>query len=305
MASKWKELVRITFRGDRFDGHALDLNALNELTQFQCMITETAKALWRQENPGRERLPKNFEQRTRLCLRTIEEGSAVAPLEVYLDEPEQRELFELEAPAELADAVGLAFDVFSAIDRGIELPDRFPRALLSEFAKWGQTLCENESMDLQPIGCDAIGICSKHREHFAALSEQPYEDVVEVTGEVIEADVRQLRFQVWTKEGRNVPVLFDVSQEEMVTTALKEHRKVRITVRGRGRFTADGVIVRCEKIDHLRIHPVNEEQFDSRARSIEDELWEIASQVPEEEWERVPADLTDNLDHYLYGTPKE
>ena len=26
--------------------------------------------------------------------------------------------------------------------------------------------------------------------------------------------------------------------------------------------------------------------------------------VPQEEWDRLPADLTDHLDHYIYGTPK-
>ena len=40
------------------------------------------------------------------------------------------------------------------------------------------------------------------------------------------------------------------------------------------------------------------------ARSIEDELEELARAVPDEEWDKLPADLTDQLDHYIYGTPK-
>jgi Arc/MetJ-type ribon-helix-helix transcriptional regulator len=39
-------------------------------------------------------------------------------------------------------------------------------------------------------------------------------------------------------------------------------------------------------------------------RPIEEVLAEIASQVPDEEWAKLPADLNDNLDHYLYGAPK-
>ena len=31
---------------------------------------------------------------------------------------------------------------------------------------------------------------------------------------------------------------------------------------------------------------------------------ELARQVPQEEWDKVPKDLLDNLDHYLYGVPK-
>ena len=40
------------------------------------------------------------------------------------------------------------------------------------------------------------------------------------------------------------------------------------------------------------------------SRPIEDVLVELADEVPAEEWDRLPADLTDNLDHYLYGTPR-
>jgi hypothetical protein len=37
-------------------------------------------------------------------------------------------------------------------------------------------------------------------------------------------------------------------------------------------------------------------------------LWQvlddIGGAVPDEEWRKVPADLSKNLDHYLYGAPK-
>jgi hypothetical protein len=37
-------------------------------------------------------------------------------------------------------------------------------------------------------------------------------------------------------------------------------------------------------------------------------LWEIAneisSQIPREEWEKLPADGAEQHDHYLYGSPK-
>ena len=32
---------------------------------------------------------------------------------------------------------------------------------------------------------------------------------------------------------------------------------------------------------------------------------EIGAAVPSEDWARVPRDLSKNLDHYLYGAPKE
>ena len=38
--------------------------------------------------------------------------------------------------------------------------------------------------------------------------------------------------------------------------------------------------------------------------SLEDKFAEIVADVPSEEWEKLPTDLGDNLDHYIYGTPK-
>jgi predicted DNA-binding antitoxin AbrB/MazE fold protein len=35
--------------------------------------------------------------------------------------------------------------------------------------------------------------------------------------------------------------------------------------------------------------------------SIEDVLTELAKEAPEEEWAKLPQDLTDKLDDYLYG----
>lgn len=42
-----------------------------------------------------------------------------------------------------------------------------------------------------------------------------------------------------------------------------------------------------------------------RKASIEEVLESIAAEIPDEEWEKLPADLSYNLDHYLYGAPKK
>ncbi|MGH9937213.1 MAG: hypothetical protein ACREAM_13285 [Blastocatellia bacterium] len=40
-------------------------------------------------------------------------------------------------------------------------------------------------------------------------------------------------------------------------------------------------------------------------RSIEEKIAAIWADVPEEEWAKLPHDLSDQLDHYIYGTPKK
>jgi hypothetical protein len=43
---------------------------------------------------------------------------------------------------------------------------------------------------------------------------------------------------------------------------------------------------------------------DSESTSFWDELDEEIHKIPEAEWEKLPSDLSANLDHYIYGTPK-
>jgi len=45
--------------------------------------------------------------------------------------------------------------------------------------------------------------------------------------------------------------------------------------------------------------------YDETAPAIEDQLAELAKEVPQEEWDLLPDDLSENLDHYLYGFPKK
>ena len=39
-------------------------------------------------------------------------------------------------------------------------------------------------------------------------------------------------------------------------------------------------------------------------RTLDEKLNAILAKVPDEEWAKLPADMGDNLDHYIYGTPK-
>ncbi len=38
--------------------------------------------------------------------------------------------------------------------------------------------------------------------------------------------------------------------------------------------------------------------------SLSEEIERIWADVPESEWEKLPPDLSDQLDHYIYGLPK-
>ena len=304
MSENWKEVVRLKFRGERFRDHALDLSALTELRQFQRIVAETAKALWRTANPDRDRLPPHFEERTRLCLRRIEEGSAVAPLEVYLEPQEQQELWQPE-PEELNEAIDLAYETFVAVAEERELPVPMPKHLVSELSEFGKSLDEDEEIEIDPLkNRRPVGINRVTRERLTAHAERPHSSIAELTGECLEADVRNRHFQLWTDPHTSVEVRFDEAQESLVTSALKDHRAVRVKVRGTAEFSAQGKPLRFSAIESLELIGVEGADFDANAPAIEDELADIWANVPESEWAKLPPDLSERLDQYIYGTPK-
>ncbi len=305
MAGDWTEIVKLRFKGERFRDHALDLSALTELRQFQKIVAETAKALWRAANPDRERLPAHFEDRTRLCLRRIDEGSAVAPLEVWIEDEGQPGLWDVE-PKEVKEAVALAWDVFDHLDRDLPLPDHFPKELIAEYEEWGKTLAPNEEVEFEPAETQRrpVSVNSRTRMRLTRFLETPHTSTIEITGHVLEADVRQRRFQVWIDDRTAVLATFSSDQEDLVTSALKNHHSLRILVRGTADVSPLGRPTRFTEIEELKLIPQSTEDIDPAAPAIEDVLADLASRVPAEEWRKLPADLTDNLDHYLYGTPK-
>jgi hypothetical protein len=53
------------------------------------------------------------------------------------------------------------------------------------------------------------------------------------------------------------------------------------------------------------VFPAGERAADETdAKPIDEVLAEIAAEIPPEELAKLPPDFTDQLDHYIYGTPK-
>jgi hypothetical protein len=176
--------------------------------------------------------------------------------------------------------------------------------LLPEYAKWGQNLADDEAVELHVPNKNPARLTLVHKQKLEIFVETPYKDRVEISGEVFEADVKKGRFQLWSGEDTAVTVVFTPKQEDRVTTALKEHQTARMFVKGSGEYSPQGKLLRVLQVDELRI-TTTELHYDQSARQIEDMLEELACEIPQEEWDRLPDDLNDNLDHYLYGVPKQ
>ncbi len=82
--------------------------------------------------------------------------------------------------------------------------------------------------------------------------------LLDITGEVLEADVKERQFQLWTDESNHVSVSFRESEEADVTTALKDHKVVRIRVKGWGEIAPNGKLLRITQSG--RVEPTTGER---------------------------------------------
>lgn len=303
MAKTWKKVARLYFTGPKYQDHALDLGALKKLSQFQKMVEETAKELWRTSNPDRERLPPHFEECTRLYLRTIEEGSAIVPLEVGFEEEPQASFLEEES-TEVEKAIDMVYEVFQATEQKKPLPDQFPQELIDDYLNWGQEILDDEEIQFEPINKKKINITRTSFDHLSKFSDRSYEDQVTLKGEVLEADVKQKRFQLWIDDKTKIQINFSDEQETEVTTALKEHKNLFLEVRGTGEFYPSGKIKFIRLVERLQITPKSEKLERKPSKKIGDIFDQFSSKVPPEEWNKLPKDLNENLDHYIYRMPK-
>jgi len=149
---------------------------------------------------------------------------------------------------------------------------------------------------------EEVAVTLRARDRLLEMCATPYEDTVSLQGEVLETDIRHQRFQFWMDEGTGVSAMFTAGQEEIVTTALKNHSAVRIQVDGRAEFSADGKVQRITQVDLLRLVPSGQTDYDESAPAIEDVLLGISKEVAVEEWEQLPQDLGENLDQHIYGS---
>ena len=166
MPGEWKEILKLRFTGPQFAENGLALTSLGLLSRFQDLLVSTAKAVWLREHQDRKRVPRNYEDQLRLYIRRIERGSAVAPVEVFIGEPGQKDLWEPE-PVEVQNAVTVIHSAVSAMESMEELPAGFPKSLVSECVRWGEKLREEEAIELIVPGSksatlrfSSIGACA-------------------------------------------------------------------------------------------------------------------------------------------------
>lgn len=303
MSNPQRLITTLCFKGRRFEDNSLDFDVLPELMAYKKLVIETAKKVWRQKNPQRKQLPKKFESSLRFKFFEIQPGSTNIPVVCEMETEGQMPLFssldEIEEGARLID------DALLAVANDCPLPESFPKAILPHFEDYGKMLRQDERIEQQqPNGTSRSLYTPAIRERLIHYAEPEYEDVVDIIGTVTEVDVRRASMEISIDKRKRVKASFNPEDEKKVTTALKEHTTVKIRVKGRAQYSSQGQIKNIIQVDSLISLPGGEIPFSQDTKPIWEVAEEIIGGVPEDFWGDLPVDLASNLDHYLYGTPK-
>lgn len=301
MDDKTRDLTTLRFDGPRFDDHGLDLDVLPELMAYKALLVETAKSLWRAQHPDRERLPKGFEASLSIKFYGLTEGSTGVPLKRVI--PEDRGNLSL-LEDELDQAADLLESTIERAGAGQSLPAELPKNVIPLFDDFGRTLQASEAIGIRSVRRSAeVRYTQEVKARLIRVAEGDYEDSVDIVGEIRAADVDGFSFALREGDGNKVRGVFAPEQEVLFTEALRDHAERRLRVIGVGEFSGStGQLRSIRKVTDLRPAAVEGHKYDTSVRPIWETLSDISSQVPNEEWDKLPRDGARNFRRYLYGS---
>jgi len=229
----------LIFRGKRFDGAVMPLEALPELAAYRDLLAAVAKELFFAGNPGRVRLPKGFDASFRLTLSRIEDGSAVPVVEREFTTPQ------------LFPNTGDVFDrareqvesAITALAANASFPSWLTPAVAARFSTFGRTLRDDEVVVVAGAGKRAGALYDRRvRRAILVRSQGTYEEDVDLVGVVRETDVDQDSFEIRLADDRRVPVRSSRLFFTQVVQSLQRDTAVRVW--GTGVYDAEGKLLR-------------------------------------------------------------
>ena len=243
-------------RGRRFDGHTVPVEVLADLAAYKELVVEVARCLYLGKNPGRTRVPKGFEDAFRLTLKQVDPGSAIPILELAPDEvgPAQHTLDGVSDAGGNRPWFFAARDVIAecvkAVSDGQQPPERFPRALLTSFNRFGRNLLADESIELAPDK-QTVGVRYNPmvRRKLVLMESKTYEKPLTLVGNVTKVDTDNATLILRTSTG-TITATYPVLMEGIIIEALRHHADdVRLS--GMGLYDSSERLLRVTDITHV------------------------------------------------------
>lgn len=201
--------ARFRFAGGRFDSHTIPLEVLPDLTAYRKLVLEVAKMLFRKRMGERVRVPKGFEDSFQIGLARIDGGSsAVAymprlrpvtspPLQQQLKLAANQSAFDQSPYPDFDNARDYIDDLIDSVGSTGSVPEAFPVELAGLFNSFGQSLHEEEFIELRFGGAKPVRYDTFIRKKIVLSRETTYENVVDAVfvlngGEVAQGAIHVL-----------------------------------------------------------------------------------------------------------------
>ena len=288
-------LVELRFSGGIYDSCALDDRALEEVVKVMRAISDTAKARWKLSHPHRERLPRRFTDSLQVHMHEIRSGSTIVILDRSPTAGQQLDLFD----NELSEAVKFMGDAYDAVSGDTEPPSALTPSLCDTYAQLGSRLPSGATLAFVPANRRPTRINDIARVQFRRRLPNTVDDIVDVIGRVLAADVHRHTFQLWLSMTESVNAIFSPEQEDQITAALHEHDSIELRVRGFGRYRSDGEIYRIDRVDSIDDVSLENWVFDPTAPTVSEMVTAAFAAVPDDEWGSLPQDLAARHDDYF------
>jgi hypothetical protein len=244
---KRTDYLKPRLTGERFEGHSIPLEVLKDWTAFEDLIVETAKWLYKKQNPGRGRVPRGFTRDFALSLTAVEEGSAIPVL--------QMDSVEDLAGAVHSDYFEKARDTVIQAIKAAANDESFDELLPPNFAQYfdrfGRSLRDGEAFEFESAA-NEYDIVYTHsvRKRIVLSRERDYRTEESIRGVLSQVDAKAKTFQLEVLSGEKVSASYLPEIFDAVVESLRAYDQG-------GRVIANGVSVRDREDRLIRIEGVS------------------------------------------------
>lgn len=248
------DFLKPRLTGARFEGHAIPLEFLQDLSVLEEMIVEVAKWLFLKDNPERKRSPRRFTDGIELKLTGINNGSAMPVIGLFID---STTLFPPENQVYFEKARDSIISAIAAAGQNQPVTGHLPEKSLTYFDRLGRSLREDEAIEFTSESHPAPARLTKETRRRLILSSAAVDELTEETsirGAIPEADQERLTFQIQLIDGKRVRAPMAAQHFDTILDGFRDYKNgARILLQGIGRFNRSQQLQSIESVEHISI----------------------------------------------------
>ena len=271
--------------GPRFEGGAIPLEVLSDLSALGEMIIEVAKWRFLENNPERQRSPRGFVDVVGFKLAAVERGSAIAVIELEDTKGGQLPSMPVQYQAYFDEAREHIIDAIAAAGRNGE-PAKLPEKFLGYFDRIGRSLHADEAIELvHSSQSRPVRLTPEVRRKLLLGSPdtQEFSEEVVIRGSVSELDQDNMTFTLQCIGGRKITGTFMNQHLDILMQAFNEYKdQARVSIQGIGRYDRQERLIGISSLEHVTVlDPLDVAARLEEFRVLEDGWFEDTGKAPD------------------------